>query len=284
MFFGGGFGVRGRVGHGRGFSAARTCGVRVSLTFRESVFGVRRELEIERLATCARCGGQRRASRAPSPITCRTCGGAGEVQSVSAEHLRHGDDGDAVRHVRRHGPGDPRSVRGVRRRGPRARPGHGHVRRPGGRLRRDGAPRGGQRARRRRGRSVRAICSSASRSSRRVRSTGGGRTCSRCPRRHDDAGDARRARSTSRRSTAPSGSRVEAGTESGTVAPAEGQGRPAPATARARRPLRHAAHRHARDLSKEERSLLERLAELRGEPAVANGRRRRRACAGPSSA
>ncbi|HSL12605.1 MAG TPA: molecular chaperone DnaJ [Actinomycetota bacterium] len=87
VFFGqGGFG-------GFGGGAARRRGPRsparrgediavpVRLTFAEAAFGARRDLEIDRLVTCDLCGGSG-AHPGTSPVACRTCGGAGEVQSV----------------------------------------------------------------------------------------------------------------------------------------------------------------------------------------------------------
>ena len=82
LFFGGGFGAgtrprgpRSRVQRGEDL------GVRVSLTFRGAVFGARRDLEIDRLVACERCGGSG-AEPGTVPVTCLTCGGGGEVQSV----------------------------------------------------------------------------------------------------------------------------------------------------------------------------------------------------------
>ncbi|HWO69421.1 MAG TPA: molecular chaperone DnaJ [Actinomycetota bacterium] len=51
------------------------------LTFEEAAFGTTREVEVERFAACARCGG---AGAEPGTGTqrCRTCGGTGEVQEV----------------------------------------------------------------------------------------------------------------------------------------------------------------------------------------------------------
>ena len=85
VFFGqGGFGGFGG-GRSRG-PRSRTrrgedVGVTVSLAFGEAAFGVRRELEIERLVVCDRCLGNG-AEPGTAPIACRTCGGSGEVQSV----------------------------------------------------------------------------------------------------------------------------------------------------------------------------------------------------------
>lgn len=80
MFFGGGFGVRSRGPRSR-VRRGEDLRIRTRLTFPESVFGSQQELEIERLAACATCGGNG-ARPGSSPVTCRTCGGAGEVQSV----------------------------------------------------------------------------------------------------------------------------------------------------------------------------------------------------------
>jgi molecular chaperone DnaJ len=84
MFFGqGGFGVggsrrrgpRSRIRHGEDL------GVRIVLGFRDAVFGARRDLEIERLVACDRCQGNG-AEPGTAPIACRTCGGEGQVQAV----------------------------------------------------------------------------------------------------------------------------------------------------------------------------------------------------------
>jgi molecular chaperone DnaJ len=80
MFFGGGFGVRSRGPRSR-IRRGEDLRTSVGLSFRESIFGVQREIEIERLGTCPRCAGNG-AEPGTSPITCRGCGGVGEVQSV----------------------------------------------------------------------------------------------------------------------------------------------------------------------------------------------------------
>ncbi len=84
LFFGGG-GFPGAGGRRRG-SRSRAhrgddLGIRIELTFREAMFGVRRELEVERLIACERCQGNG-AEPGTAPIACRGCGGVGEVQSV----------------------------------------------------------------------------------------------------------------------------------------------------------------------------------------------------------
>ncbi|MET0800691.1 MAG: molecular chaperone DnaJ [Actinomycetota bacterium] len=83
LFFGqGGFGVgsrrrgpRSRMQHGEDL------GVRISLGFRDAAFGARRDLETERLVACERCQGNG-AEPGTAPIACRTCGGTGQVQAV----------------------------------------------------------------------------------------------------------------------------------------------------------------------------------------------------------
>jgi molecular chaperone DnaJ len=81
MFFGGGFAgrstrvTRSRVRRGEDLRVA------MSLAFPEAVFGITRQVEIDRLSTCGRCGGVG-AEPGTTPITCRTCHGTGEVQSV----------------------------------------------------------------------------------------------------------------------------------------------------------------------------------------------------------
>lgn len=80
MFFGGGFGVRSRGPRSRA-RRGEDLRTHVPLSFEGSVFGVQQEIEVERLATCERCAGIG-AEPGTSPITCRGCGGTGEVQSV----------------------------------------------------------------------------------------------------------------------------------------------------------------------------------------------------------
>ena len=85
LFFGGGFGT-GFSGAGRRGSVSRTrrgedLGVRVSLAFNEAAFGVRRDLQIDRLVTCDRCLGNG-AEPGTAPVACATCGGTGQVQNV----------------------------------------------------------------------------------------------------------------------------------------------------------------------------------------------------------
>jgi molecular chaperone DnaJ len=78
--FGGGFGTRRRGPRSRA-RGGEDAGVRVMLSFSEAAFGVRREIELERMVQCDRCLGNG-AEPGTAPIACRTCGGTGEVQSV----------------------------------------------------------------------------------------------------------------------------------------------------------------------------------------------------------
>ncbi len=84
LFFGGG-GFPGAGGSRRGprgrTQEGEDLGIRISLTFHEAMFGTRRELEMERLVVCRRCQGNG-AEPGTAPVACATCKGAGEVQSV----------------------------------------------------------------------------------------------------------------------------------------------------------------------------------------------------------
>jgi molecular chaperone DnaJ len=85
LFFGqggfGGFGQQRRRGARSRARRGEDAGVRIDLAFTDAAFGVRREIELERLAVCDRCLGNG-AEPGTAPIACRTCGGTGEVQSV----------------------------------------------------------------------------------------------------------------------------------------------------------------------------------------------------------
>jgi molecular chaperone DnaJ len=84
MFFGqgglGGFGSRRRGPRTRA-RHGEDVGVIVRLSFEEAAFGVRRDVGLDRLETCERCLGNG-AEPGTAPIACATCGGTGEVQSV----------------------------------------------------------------------------------------------------------------------------------------------------------------------------------------------------------
>jgi molecular chaperone DnaJ len=81
MFFGGGFG-----GSRRGRRPTRTrrgedLSTLLTLTFSEAAFGVRQELQLERMAVCATCLGNG-AQPGTAPVACRTCHGSGELQQM----------------------------------------------------------------------------------------------------------------------------------------------------------------------------------------------------------
>ncbi len=54
---------------------------RVTITFEESMFGVEKEIEVEREEVCPRCGGTG-AEPGTSPQRCPVCGGTGQVRRV----------------------------------------------------------------------------------------------------------------------------------------------------------------------------------------------------------
>lgn len=75
----------GAAGGGAGRRAAPPRGadiqVSVNLTFEEAVFGVEKEVEVDRLETCDVCNGTRMKD-GKVPPSCPTCGGSGEVRRV----------------------------------------------------------------------------------------------------------------------------------------------------------------------------------------------------------
>ena len=81
MFFGGGV-----SGSRRGRRPTRTrrgedLSTVMTLSFVEAAFGVRRELQLERMAVCATCLGNG-AQPGTAPVACRTCHGSGELQQM----------------------------------------------------------------------------------------------------------------------------------------------------------------------------------------------------------
>src|SRR5256714_7811696 len=80
VFFGGGRGAqrrgpRTRVARGGDLQALLT------LTLEEAAFGVHREIQVESLEVCQRCGGSG-SEPGTHPSRCRRCSGAGEIQDV----------------------------------------------------------------------------------------------------------------------------------------------------------------------------------------------------------
>ncbi len=67
--------ARSRTRHGEDLFAE------VRLGFREAVFGAPTEVRVERLQTCERCGGVG-SEPGTQPARCRTCNGSGQVQDV----------------------------------------------------------------------------------------------------------------------------------------------------------------------------------------------------------
>jgi molecular chaperone DnaJ len=58
----------------------------VTITFEESIFGVEKEIEYDRLEVCETCGGTG-AAEGTSPIQCPVCKGAGEIRQVQQSFL-----------------------------------------------------------------------------------------------------------------------------------------------------------------------------------------------------
>src|SRR5712691_828630 len=83
VFFGGGFGAR-RPRRARRTRTQRgdDLFVRLDLSFEESVFGVQRELAVDSMRECERCHGTG-CEPGTHPSRCGRCGGSGEMQDVS---------------------------------------------------------------------------------------------------------------------------------------------------------------------------------------------------------
>ena len=200
MFFGqggfGGFGSR-RRGPRTRTRRGEDVGVHVQLSFEEAAFGVRQDVELERLAVCERCMGNGAepglgADRVPDVRRDRR--GA----ERAAERLRHVDDDRAVRDL----PGDrgrrsPIRARTCAGEGRVRRRGFGDGRDPRRRRRWHGTARRRERTRRRRRRVGRRPVRSARGRRVATRSNGEGSTCTPCS----------TSRSRRRRSAPTSGSR-----------------------------------------------------------------------------
>lgn len=82
MFFGtGGFGATRRRGPRSRVERGEDVYVTVSLDFKEAAFGAHRDVDIEALEVCDRCLGNG-SEPGSAPVACRTCGGSGVVQEV----------------------------------------------------------------------------------------------------------------------------------------------------------------------------------------------------------
>jgi molecular chaperone DnaJ len=85
--FGGGFGfsARGGSAFGGGGRRKETRGrdleINITLEFKEAVFGVKKIIELHKLATCERCEGSG-AEPGSKMVTCKTCNGQGKVRKM----------------------------------------------------------------------------------------------------------------------------------------------------------------------------------------------------------
>jgi molecular chaperone DnaJ len=84
VFFGGGFGGRSRRSGPRRSRSQRgdDLYVRLDLAFEEAVFGVKREVTIDTMHACEQCLGSG-CQPGTYPSRCGRCGGSGEIQDVS---------------------------------------------------------------------------------------------------------------------------------------------------------------------------------------------------------
>jgi molecular chaperone DnaJ len=81
-FFGGGFGRRRRRGPRRGADLRYD----LAISFEEAVFGVEKEIELQRPEICPSCNGSG-AEPGTQPIACTSCNGSGEVRRVQQSIL-----------------------------------------------------------------------------------------------------------------------------------------------------------------------------------------------------
>ncbi|MBQ2645348.1 molecular chaperone DnaJ [bacterium] len=82
-FFGGGFREQSNPNAPRKGSDLR---INIQLDFKESVFGVEKEITISHETVCKTCNGTG-GKAGTSPITCNTCGGTGQIQHVTQTML-----------------------------------------------------------------------------------------------------------------------------------------------------------------------------------------------------
>jgi molecular chaperone DnaJ len=81
-----GFSGAARASARRGPRPGRDLKVEVTISFEESVFGVEKEIEIDRMEICSACAGSG-AEPGTSPIRCPMCSGTGEVRNVQQTFL-----------------------------------------------------------------------------------------------------------------------------------------------------------------------------------------------------
>ncbi len=85
-FFGGmGFGFGGRPDPNAP-QAGDDLRIDVEINFEEAVFGTKKEIKFDHLELCSECGGTG-AAKGSRPVTCKTCGGSGQVQTVARTPL-----------------------------------------------------------------------------------------------------------------------------------------------------------------------------------------------------
>ena len=152
MFFGGRV-RRGRAGAAAGRRRTRRgedLSTLLTLSFPEAAFGVRRELQLERLVVCDTCLGNG-AQPGTAPVACRTCGGTGEIQQVRRSIFGTVMTASPCPTCEGTGQEIPDKCETCFGRGPRARRRDGDGGHPRRRGRRDGAARGRLRQRRRAG-------------------------------------------------------------------------------------------------------------------------------------
>jgi molecular chaperone DnaJ len=82
VFFGGGGRSSRRRGRRSRIRPGEDLRVPLELTFEEAAFGLQAEVEIDTLARCERCGGNGSEPGIP-PAVCSRCGGQGDVQEVA---------------------------------------------------------------------------------------------------------------------------------------------------------------------------------------------------------
>ena len=81
-----GFGGAARAGGRRGPHPGQDRKISVTINFEESIFGVEKEIELDRLEVCQVCNGSG-AKPGTSPVRCPTCSGTGEVRHVQQTFL-----------------------------------------------------------------------------------------------------------------------------------------------------------------------------------------------------
>ena len=80
--FFGGFGGAGQTSRRRGPTRGDDLRLDLKLNFKEAIFGGEKEIKISHLETCGTCGGSG-AKPGTRPSTCTTCGGSGQVRRTT---------------------------------------------------------------------------------------------------------------------------------------------------------------------------------------------------------